>query len=173
MPSRQRQKLTPRQIELLNHGLRTRERTIRCLVRFRRIKSTRPFLRFSNLEIAWRNPSITSQKFIPRALQKKVVPRPRPSSQQRAPSAALRLGPHWPLTGLRQRPRELDAFLSDTSPNAYEKVVDRLPRSPTPLRRAHGAEWLAAARVRPIRAAHGTATTSTPAAKHDAPGANG
>ncbi len=34
------------------------------------------------------------------------------------------------LTGLPPTPEEIDAFLSDSSPDAYEKVVDRLLRSP-------------------------------------------
>ncbi|GAB4016736.1 DUF1553 domain-containing protein [Spirosoma koreense] len=34
------------------------------------------------------------------------------------------------LTGLPPTPEETDAFLTDSSPNAYEKVVDRLLRSP-------------------------------------------
>jgi Protein of unknown function (DUF1553)/Protein of unknown function (DUF1549)/Concanavalin A-like lectin/glucanases superfamily/Planctomycete cytochrome C len=34
------------------------------------------------------------------------------------------------LTGLPPTPAEIDAFLADTAPDAYEKVVDRLLRSP-------------------------------------------
>jgi hypothetical protein len=40
------------------------------------------------------------------------------------------------LTGLPPTPEELDAFLADGSPGAYEKVVDRLLASP-----AYGERW--------------------------------
>jgi hypothetical protein len=40
------------------------------------------------------------------------------------------------LTGLVPTPEEIQAFLSDNSPNAYEKVVDRLLASP-----AYGERW--------------------------------
>ena len=49
------------------------------------------------------------------------------------------------LIGLPPTPAELDAFLKDTSPNAYEKVVDRLLRSPRYGERM-AFPWLDAAR---------------------------
>ncbi len=49
------------------------------------------------------------------------------------------------VTGLPPTPAELDAFLADTSPNAYEKVVDRLLRSPQYGERM-AFPWLDAAR---------------------------
>jgi Protein of unknown function (DUF1549)/Protein of unknown function (DUF1553) len=44
----------------------------------------------------------------------------------------------YDLTGLPPSPGELDAFLKDKSPDAYEKVVDRLLASP-----AYGERWAA------------------------------
>lgn len=43
---------------------------------------------------------------------------------------------HLDLTGLPPSPAEIDAFLADASPAAYEKVVDRLLASP-----AYGERW--------------------------------
>ena len=49
------------------------------------------------------------------------------------------------LTGLPPSPSEVDAFLNDTSPQAYESVVDRLLRSPRFGERM-AASWLDVAR---------------------------
>jgi hypothetical protein len=43
---------------------------------------------------------------------------------------------HLDLTGLPPTPPEVDAFLADATPDAYEKVVDRLLASP-----AYGERW--------------------------------
>ena len=49
------------------------------------------------------------------------------------------------LTGLPPTPGEIDAFLADSSPNAYEKIVDRLLKSPRYGERM-AVRWLDAAR---------------------------
>ncbi len=49
------------------------------------------------------------------------------------------------LTGLPPTPAEVDAYLADASPNAYEKVVDRLLASPR-YGEKMAARWLDAAR---------------------------
>ena len=54
---------------------------------------------------------------------------------------------YFDLIGLPPTPEEIDAFLKDDSPDAYEKVVDRLLASPA-VRRALGP---ALARPRPLR----------------------
>lgn len=49
------------------------------------------------------------------------------------------------LTGLPPKPEDIDAFLADTSPDAFEKVVDRLLASPQ-YGEAWGRMWLDVAR---------------------------
>ncbi|MEO7142092.1 MAG: DUF1549 domain-containing protein, partial [Bryobacteraceae bacterium] len=58
------------------------------------------------------------------------------------------------LTGLLPTPREVDAFLSDTSKNAYEKVVDRLLASPR-YAEMQAIHWLDAVRYADTCGFHG------------------
>jgi hypothetical protein len=58
----------------------------------------------------------------------------RPSSTASRATLIRRLS--FDLTGLPPTPAEIDAFLSDRSPNAYEKLVDRLLASPR-----YGERW--------------------------------
>ncbi len=64
--------------------------------------------------------------------QEKLAPSPE------APKATLLRRVTLDLTGLPPTVAELDAFIADTRPDAYERVVDRLLASPA-LRRALGA----------------------------------
>lgn len=67
----------------------------------------------------------------------------RPSAE--APKETLIRRVTLDLTGLPPTPAEVDAFLNDTSPNAYENVVDRLLVSPRYGERLAW-DWLDAAR---------------------------
>jgi hypothetical protein len=53
-----------------------------------------------------------------------------------ASKAALVRRAYYDLTGLPPSPAELDAFVSDTSPNAYASLIDRLLASPQ-----YGEKW--------------------------------
>ena len=67
----------------------------------------------------------------------------RPSKEAGKPTLIRRVS--LDLTGLPPTPAEIDAFLQDASPNAYEKVADRLLASPRYGERM-AARWLDAAR---------------------------
>lgn len=62
-----------------------------------------------------------------------------------APRATLLRRVSLDLTGLPPSPEEVDAFVHDTSPKAYERVVDRLLASPRYAERM-AIRWLEAAR---------------------------
>ncbi|MSU28516.1 MAG: DUF1553 domain-containing protein [Pedosphaera sp.] len=71
--------------------------------------------------------------------EKKVTPNPEASRE------VLIRRVTFDLTGLPPTVTEVDAFLADTSPSAYEKVVDRLLKSPH-YGEHMGRHWLDAAR---------------------------
>lgn len=66
------------------------------------------------------------------AAQEKVGIAPGPAADRRALIRRL----HHDLTGLPPSPEEVEAFLADSSPDAYERLVDRLLASP-----AYGERW--------------------------------
>ena len=65
------------------------------------------------------------------------------------------------LTGLPPTPKEIDAFVADTSPDAYEKVLDRLLASPAYGER-WGRHWLDVAGLRRQRRRRRRPTPSRP-----------
>ncbi len=74
-------------------------------------------------DAAWcRNPI---DHFILQRLEKEGL---KPSPEAGKPKLIRRV--YLDLTGLPPSPQEVDAFVADQSPNAYEKVVDRLLASP-------------------------------------------
>jgi len=79
-------------------------------------------------------------RFVLAALERKGL-----SFSAEADKATLLRRVSLALTGLPATPAELDAFLADTSPQAYELVVDRLLRSPRFGERMT-LDWLDAAR---------------------------
>ncbi len=98
------------------------------------VKPTEPIVR----NRAWvRNPIDT---FILARLEKEGL-----SPAPEASRAQLLRRVSFDLTGLPPTLAELDAFLADTSPNAYEKTVDRLLASPRYGERM-AVDWLDAAR---------------------------
>ena len=99
------------------------------------VKAEAPPIR--NSQFAIRNPI---DAFIAAKLaEKKLTPNPEASRE------VLIRRVTFDLTGLPPTVTEVDAFLADTSPSAYEKVVDRLLKSPH-YGEHMGRHWLDAAR---------------------------
>jgi hypothetical protein len=76
-----------------------------------------------DLKSTWVGNSIDA--FILEALQEKKITPSKPLDRERLLRRVT-----FDLTGLPPEPGEIDLFLSDKSPDAYEKVVDRLLASP-------------------------------------------
>src|SRR6185503_17659513 len=80
-------------------------------------------------ERSWvRNPI---DQFVLARLEREVL---KPSAEADKETLLRRLT--YDLSGLPPTPAEVDAFLADQSPDAYEKLVDRLLASPH-----HGERW--------------------------------
>src|SRR5262249_58399988 len=72
-----------------------------------------------------RRPSVASiDAFIDERLSRQGL-KPQPEASRRTLIRRVSLD----VTGLPPMPEEVNAFLKDTSPNAYEKLVDRLMSS--------------------------------------------
>ncbi|MBI5773523.1 MAG: PSD1 domain-containing protein [Verrucomicrobia bacterium] len=134
-PPKSNRKITPQQIELLK----------------RWVDSGAPWGKHWAYEIPQRPPvpAIQNSKlktqnsidnFILARLDKEGL---KPSPE--APKETLIRRVTLDLTGVPPTPEEVDAFLADNSPNAYEKVVDRLLQSPRYGERMAW-DWLDAAR---------------------------
>src|SRR5262249_21690363 len=111
------------------------EKTLTAFLKFRQSYPWRPFETVKRPPVpkvknaAWvRNPI---DAFLAAAHEEHgLTPRPE------APRHVLLRRVYLDLTGLPPKPTELHAFLADTSPDAYEKVVDRLLASPR-----YGERW--------------------------------
>lgn len=77
------------------------------------------------------NPRGTIDSHLSAALQAKGLKFSPPASRRTLIRRAT-----FDLTGLPPTPAEIDAFLNDSAPNAYEKLIDRLLASP-----AYGERW--------------------------------
>jgi hypothetical protein len=133
-PPRSNHKLTPRQIELLRRWIDEGARWGRHWA-FQ--KPRRPALP----AVTDRRWPINSIDFFVLARLEAEGLRPSPEASREALIRRLTLD----LTGLPPTPQEVDAFVADAAPDAYEKVVERLLASPHNGERMAW-DWLDAAR---------------------------
>jgi mono/diheme cytochrome c family protein len=84
-------------------------------------------------------PAVKQKEWVRNPVDAFVLAKLEASGMQPAPAADRRLllrRVYFDLTGLPPTPEEVEKFLADTSPDAYEKVVDRLLQSPR-----YGERW--------------------------------
>jgi hypothetical protein len=134
-PPKALRQLTPAQRELLKRWVEQGAKWGRHWAYEPPVRSEVPKTR--NAKPETRNPI---DNFILARLQREGL---KPSPE--APKETLIRRVTLDLTGLPPTPEEVDAFLADQSPNAYEKVVDRLLASPHYGERLAW-DWLDAAR---------------------------
>jgi hypothetical protein len=128
-------KLTPHQVETLKNWI-AQGADYTGHWSFQPIKSP-PLPSISSRQSAIRNPI---DAFILAKLQEHNL-----TLSPEAPRATLIRRLYFDLTGLPPTPAEVDAFVADQSPDAYEKLVDRLLASPRYGERM-ALDWLDAAR---------------------------
>jgi hypothetical protein len=134
-PPSLKRKLSPQQIDTLTKWVEQGAKWGRHWSFEPMAKPVVPQIRNPKYEI--RNPI---DNFVLARLEKEgLVPSP-PADKERLIRRVT-----FDLTGLPPTPREIDDFLKDQSPNAYEKVIDRLLASPRFGERM-AAEWLDVAR---------------------------
>ncbi|CAN5495413.1 hypothetical protein BH09BAC4_BH09BAC4_06540 [soil metagenome] len=93
-------------------------------------------------------PKVKDEKWVKNDIDRFVLAKQEAKKLSHAPQAdktTLLRRVSLDLTGLPPTPAEVDAFLADNSPNAYEKVVNRLLNSPHYGER-QAVEWLDVAR---------------------------
>lgn len=126
--------LTPKQVELIGRWI---EQGADWQGHWAFVKPTRPALPATSNSQWGKN--VIDQFVLARLEKEKMNPAPE------AERATLIRRVTLDLTGLPPTPREVKDFLSDSSPGAYERVVDRLLSSPEYGQRM-AVQWLDAAR---------------------------
>jgi hypothetical protein len=125
-PRKSGKKLTGREVALLREWIKSGAKYTKHWSYEKPVRPAVPRVR--NPQFAIRNPV---DSFILARLEKeKLAPQPEADRYALIRRVAL------DLTGLPPTPEEADAFASDKSPDAYEKLVDRLLASP-----AYGEHW--------------------------------
>ncbi|TXT35886.1 MAG: Uncharacterized protein FD138_1183, partial [Planctomycetota bacterium] len=125
-PANSGKKITPAQIELLKRWIAD---SAEYQGHWAFIPPTRPLHPADSPKAEGRKPVSFSANPIDAFIQARLAR----ENLQRSPEAdrvTLIRRVSLDLTGLPPTPSEVDAFLADTSENAYEKVVDRLLKSP-------------------------------------------
>ncbi|MBV9676026.1 MAG: DUF1553 domain-containing protein, partial [Acidobacteriaceae bacterium] len=101
-------------------------------------------------------PEVKDAKWARNAIDRFILAKLEANNLQPAPEADRRTlirRVTLDLTGLPPTPEEVDAFLKDQSPNAYERLVDRLLQSPH-YGEHRGRYWLDAARYADTQGLH-------------------